>query len=185
MPRRTRPPGRPATPPEPQSLTNGRLFGGTPLGLLPAALREPRRPLLAILLGWAFAFLPSLLLSWASQTLLPGLAKPEFTASTPLPIFALVVFAPVVETLIMGSVLSVLLRVMPPAAGVVASAIGWGIAHSLMAPIWGLTIWWPFLIFSALFVVWRRQGWWLAAGLVASVHALHNLLPALYLATHA
>jgi len=155
------------------------------LSFLPKQIREPRRPALALAVSWLTTFLPSIGLAALIGLIAPDVAQPKFDITGPMAIFLLVVFAPVVETLIMGSVLSVLLRVMPPAAGVVASAIGWGIAHSLMAPIWGLTIWWPFLIFSALFVVWRRQGWWLAAGLVASVHALHNLLPALYLATHA
>ncbi len=161
---------------------SARLFDGPPLGWLPAALREPRRPALAIALGWALTFFPSIALSWASQALFPALARPHFAVDGPLALFLLVVFAPVTETLIMGGLLSLLLRFLPPAAAVIASAAAWGIAHSLAAPVWGLTIWWPFLIFSTLFVVWKQRGWWHAAALVASVHALQNLLPALVLA---
>ena len=65
-------------------------------------------------------------------------------------LFLLVVFAPVVETLIMGGVLLILLRLVSPAVAVILSSLGWGIAHSMGAPTWGLVIWWPFLIFSTL-----------------------------------
>ncbi|MBW3535943.1 MAG: hypothetical protein KY453_12140, partial [Gemmatimonadetes bacterium] len=93
-----------------------------------------------------------------------------------------VAFAPIVETLIMGVVLLVLLLFVPPAAAILVSAIGWGIAHSLVAPIWGFVIWWPFLVFSTLFVAWYRRSIALAFGIPMCAHALQNLLPALLLA---
>jgi hypothetical protein len=40
-------------------------------------------------------------------------------------------------------------------------------------------IWWPFLIFSTAFLVWRQRSVLGAFGLVSLLHALHNLLPAL------
>ena len=161
-----------------------RLFDSGLLRFIPAALREPRRPALAIGLGWALTFFPSIALSWASQALFPALAKPDFAVGGLLALFLLVIFSPVIETLIMGGVLSLLLRFLPPTGAVIVSAVGWGIAHSLVAPVWGLTIWWPFLIFSTLFVVWKQRGWLPAAALVACVHALQNLLPALVLVAH-
>ena len=51
------------------------------------------------------------------------------------------------------------------------------------APAWGLVIWWPFLIFSTLFVVWRQRGFFAGVGVAAATHALQNLGPALLLAT--
>ena len=149
-----------------------------PIGWLPRGLREPRRPLLAIARGWAFAFFPSLLLSTLAQQLFPTLAGPEFPMKGALALFMLVIFAPLGETLIMAGVLTLLLRVLPPVAAILVSAAGWGVAHSLQAPAWGLVIWWPFLIFSTLFVAWRPRGFWTAVGLVAAVHGLQNLLPA-------
>ena len=166
------------------SAAPARPFDTGPLRFLPAALREPRRPAVAIALGWALTFFPSIALSWGSQALFPALAKPEFPVGGAAALFLLVIFSPAIETLIMGGVLSLLLRFLSPTAAVIASALGWGIAHSLAAPVWGLTIWWPFLIFSTLFVVWRPLGWWHAAALVACVHALQNLLPALILIAH-
>lgn len=152
------------------------------LARLPAALREPRRPAVAILAGWALAFFPSLALSALTQVLLPQVERPEFTI-TGGTILLFVLFAPFVETLIMAAFIELMLRLkVPPAGAIIASAIGWGAAHSAMAPAWGLVIWWPFLIFSTLYVTWSKRS--IAAGvlLVTAVHGLQNLFPALLLA---
>ena len=159
-----------------------RLFDSGPLRFLPRALREPRRAWLAILIGVALTLSGSLLLSSAATLIAPDIAKPDFAIKGPVALVLLVLFAPVVETLIMAAVLSLLARIISPAAAVLVSALGWGIAHSLQAAVWGLVIWWPFLIFSALYMVWRQRG--AAAGLsvAATTHALQNLAPALFIA---
>ncbi|HYI42775.1 MAG TPA: CPBP family glutamic-type intramembrane protease [Sphingomicrobium sp.] len=94
-------------------------------------------------------------------------------------LFMLVVFAPFVETLIMGAILLLLLRFASPTVAVLISAIGWGAAHSAIAPMWGLVIWWPFLIFSTLFVTWRQRSLTMAFLMPTLAHALQNLVPAL------
>jgi hypothetical protein len=76
----------------------------------------------------------------------------------------------------------VLLRLFSPTVAILISAVGWGVAHSMAAPIWGLVIWWPFLIFSTLFVTWRERSLWLAFGIPMCVHALQNLIPATLIA---
>lgn len=159
-----------------------RYFDSGVLSLLPAPLREPRRAWLAIVTGWACAFFPSLLLSFAAQSLAPSLERPEFPMTGPMALFLLVVFAPFIETLIMAGGLAILTRIVPPTAAVLLSALGWGVAHSSMAPAWGLVIWWPFLVFSTLYLVWRERGFWPAVGVVAVTHGLQNLGPALLLA---
>lgn len=140
---------------------------------------------MAIGVGWLTAFPGSILFALLGGLLLPNAQPPEFHVSGGLAIFALVIFSPVVETLIMGSILLVLLRLVPPVVAIIASAIGWGIAHSLMAPAWGLVIWWPFLVFSTLFVTWRGRSIGLAFALPMCVHALQNLAPALLIASGA
>jgi membrane protease YdiL (CAAX protease family) len=95
--------------------------------------------------------------------------------------FLLVVFAPIVETLIMGAVLLLLERLFGFLPALLLSAIAWGLAHSLQAPAWGLVIWWPFLIFSLTFLVWRRRSLLLAFAMPAAVHGLQNLVPAVLL----
>jgi len=152
-----------------------------PVSLLPSQVREPRKLWLSIVVGWLTAFLPSLLIGALVTQLFPQSAQPQLPVSNWLGVFLMVVFAPVTETLIMAGVLAILLRLAPPTVAVVLSSIGWGIAHSMAAPAWGLVIWWPFFVFSTLFVAWRRRS--LAAALLvpASAHALQNLLPALLL----
>ena len=153
------------------------------LPFLPSALLEARRPALAIGLGALTAVLPSLMLAALVQWLLPQGEGPDFAMSGAAAIVGLVIFAPVVETLIMGAALLIFLRFMPATAAIIVSAAGWAVAHSLAAPVWGLIVWWPFLIFSTLFVVWRGYSLAAAFAVPASVHALQNLGPALILAS--
>jgi membrane protease YdiL (CAAX protease family) len=149
---------------------------------LPSALAEPRNSLRAIAVGWLLACPPSLLLAALVQQLLPQAEGPTFDVQGPAVVLMLVLFAPFVETLIMAAVLEVMLRLkIPPAAAIVLSAIGWGVAHSSAAPAWGLVIWWPFLIFSTLYVTWSKRSNWAAIGIVFAVHALQNLGPSLLL----
>ena len=146
-----------------------------------AALLEPRRPVRAVLVGWLVTTIPALLLSVLVSSLLPQTAGPEFPVNGITTLVLLVLFAPFVETLIMAAALEILLLLVPARIAVIASALGWGIAHSLAAPAWGLVIWWPFLIFSTLYVTWRGEGRVLAMAIVFAVHALNNLGPALLL----
>ena len=152
-----------------------------PLSFLPKAIREPRRPLVAIGVGWATAFLPSIALAALVGLFFPNASQPEFNVSPAMQFFLIVVLSPVVETLIMGSILLILLRFLSPTVAVVISAIGWGLFHSSFHPTWGLVIWWPFLIFSTLFVTWRSRSLAAAFAMPALVHALQNLPPTLAL----
>ena len=160
----------------------GRLLDDSFLRFLPAPLREPQRAWLSIATGWLLSILGSLALAALSRTVAPELPAPEFPMKGALALFLLVVFAPLLETLIMAGFLSLLLRFMPPAVAILVSAAGWGIAHSLQAVGWGLVIWWPFLIFSTLYVVWRQRGFWAGVGVAATTHALQNLGPGLVVA---
>jgi hypothetical protein len=153
------------------------------LKFLPAPLREPRRAWLAILLGWVLSIAGSLALASLSQWIAPNQPKldiPNLPAW--MLMFSFVIFAPVVETLIMAGFLSLFLRFMPPAWAILLSVVGWAAAHSVQVAGWGLVIWWPFLIFSTLFVVWRQRSWWAGVGVAATTHMLQNLGPGLALA---
>ncbi len=154
----------------------------SPLRFLPSAIRTPEHPLRAILFGWLTAFPVSMVFALLAAAILPGAKPPEFHVTGAMALFGMVVFSPVVETLVMGAVLLVLLRFLQPTIAILASAIGWGIVHSLIAPVWGLTIWWPFLVFSTLFVTWRERSLPLAFALPICTHALQNLIPSLLVA---
>nr|WP_314444816.1 CPBP family glutamic-type intramembrane protease [uncultured Sphingomonas sp.] len=151
------------------------------LAFLPRALFTPQQPGRYVAVAWACAFLPSLLLSALASQLLPD-AAPAFPVVDPrLLLFLLVIFAPVIETLIMGTVLLILQRIVGFVPAVIISAVGWGVAHSLQAAAWGLVIWWPFLIFSITFLTWQRRSLALAFAMPMIVHGLQNLGPALLL----
>lgn len=150
-----------------------------PVSFLPKPLLEPRRPLIAILVGWMTALIPSILLGLAVGRLLPQLEQPKIEIPGVFELSLFVIVAPVVETLIMAGVLALLLKFLQPTGAVIVSAIGWGIAHSLMAPAWGLVVWWLFLVFSVLYVTWRQRSLLAALAVPAATHALQNLLPSL------
>jgi membrane protease YdiL (CAAX protease family) len=134
--------------------------------------------------AWLLSITGSLGLAALIRIVAPDLPTPQLPDLPPaVLLFLLVVFAPVVETLIMAAVLELLLRLrVTPAVAVLLSTAGWALAHSLQAAAWGLAIWWPFLIFSTLYVVWRQRSF--AAGIAVPIaaHALQNLLPGLLIA---
>jgi len=160
---------------------SGADFWQAPVTLLPAAIRSPQSTLAAVLVGYVTAFVPSIALAALVSLLLPDAAQPEFGPGSPVQFLLIAGFAPLLETLIMGVVLSLLLRIASPTVAVLLSAGGWGLAHSAMAPAWGLVIWWPFLVFSVLFVAWRQRSWAAGFGVAAATHALQNVGPALAL----
>ncbi len=131
--------------------------------------------------GWASAFLVAIPLGALVTLIFSDGAQPKLQAGTWLGVAIIVLFAPILETLIMGGALLILLRFVSPTVAVVVSALGWALAHSAAAPAWGLVIWWPFVIFSTLFVTWRQRSLGAAFLVPAVTHALHNLLPALLL----
>jgi len=153
-----------------------------PLNWLPRAIRQPDNVVQALAVTWLTTFPLSIVLALLIGLVAPDVPQPQFNMSGALAIFLLAVFAPVVETLIMGAALLVLLRLFSPTVAILVSALGWGIAHSLQAPTWGLVIWWPFLVFSTLFVTWRQRSLGLAFAIPMVVHALQNLLPSLLVA---
>jgi membrane protease YdiL (CAAX protease family) len=160
-----------------------RLLDDSFLRFLPAPLREPRRAWLAIPLAWVLSFLGSLALAAMVRWISPNAETVEIP---PLPAWAIIlglaVVSPVVESILMGLGLKLLLSRMAAGPAILVSAIFWGMVHSLQVPVWGLAIWWPFLIFSTLFVVWRQRGFWVGVGVASAAHFLQNLGPSLAIA---
>ena len=161
---------------------DGTHWAGPPLNWLPRPLLEPRNLPASIALGWLLTFPVSIALAWVIHIVAPNAQGPEFPVTGPLAVFLLVVVSPAIETLLMAGALALLLRFMPPRWAVIASALGWGAAHSIAAPMWGLIIWWPFLIFSTLYVTWRQRSLGLALAVPMITHALQNLPSAIFIA---
>jgi hypothetical protein len=135
-------------------------------------------------LGWAL--LADLPVTVAIGFLLNGLTGttwPEFPAdSLPRILVAMCVVAPLLETAGLAVIIWILQRVgLRPALVPLVAALVCAALHSLVKPLWGLEIFWAFLIFSLCYVTWARKSVWSALGLTALLHALHNLLPLLAL----
>jgi len=174
-----------ATPPDAGTaqLSPAWAAGRGPLAFLPLLLFRDRRAWLAIPVAWALTFAGSLLLGWTIARLVPGGAGPDMgDAPAGVKFVGIALLSPVVETMLMAGILALLTRWLANWQAAVASAAIWGVLHSLMAPLWGAVIWWPFLIFSTLYLTWRPRGWWTAVAVAASVHALQNVGPAALIA---
>jgi len=133
------------------------------------------------LLAFPIAIVPSLALSvFAYATLralgvgVAHLKGPEVHA-TVLDAFGLVVFSPIIETLLLAGGLHILSyfsnRRTPVAA---ASAIAWGCLHALVGAIWFFGTVWSFFIFSCAYLAWRERGFAQAYTAAAVPHLLIN-----------
>lgn len=108
---------------------------------------------------------------------------PPIQVSSPADFAMIVILSPVVETLILSSILWALAyvtRFFIPRA--IMSAVIWGGIHSLIAPAWGLIVWWPFFIFACSFLAWRRKSWNHAFLVALCIHMIQNFFPAIVLA---
>jgi hypothetical protein len=96
--------------------------------------------------------------------------------------FGLCIRAPILETFAMGVIIWVLRRFMTRTEYIpwVTALICAGL-HSLAKPLWGIEIFWSFVIFSLCYVTWEKKSLAQAFCMTAVLHALHNLLPTLVL----
>jgi|GEM_PF-1481753 len=129
----------------------------------------------------AFSLIPSLILSFAlAQTgLLTEDTRPKFEGPPILVFLGMIILSPVIETLLMAAILwagSFLTGNKTRLA--VASAVIWGVLHSLAAPAWGITVAWPFFVFSCVYLGWRDRSVGRALLVAMALHAFHNVLPA-------
>ena len=145
------------------------------LRFLPGFLFDTAQPEVAyVLKAWLLTLLPSMAIAALVATAFEGAPAPDFGGTGPVVFAMLVLFAPVVETFLMVPPILILNRFFGRAPAVIGSAVLWGILHSLAVPTWGLVIWWPFLIFSAIIVAWRERDLAKAMVLVIAVHAMQN-----------
>lgn len=159
-----------------------RLFDDSFLRFLPAPVREPRRAWLVLPLCLVLTFAGASAIALLLDAVLPKLTQPDFGAFFGrglLTVFALAVATPLVETLILAATCSILLRFVRPELAILISSFGWAIAHSYQAPVWGLVIFWPFVIFSTLYVVWKQRSLGLGILMPFAAHFLHNLYPSI------
>ncbi len=154
-----------------------RLFDDSFLRFLPSPLREASSAWKTLAAVPLLTMPVSLVLAYLVAVYLPFLKGPDFPKCHWLgDLFSIVVLSPVVETLLMAAILWVFLKYLSQAHAIVASAVTWGLLHSLAASAWGLVVWWPFIIFSTIYLVWKQRGFWVGASMAASAHLIHNFI---------
>lgn len=135
-----------------------------------------------VLKAWLFAFVPSILIA-AALSLAGGggeeTGQQIVEGQTPLVFaFGALLLSPWVETLLMIPILALYRRFIPrPVFIALASALTWAIFHSLLVPFWGLTVCWPFFIFSIAFLEWEKKSLLRAVIVTALIHTCQNLVP--------
>jgi len=131
-----------------------------------------------VALAVACSLAGAMVLSAAATAAFPAVEGPEFQLRGWPFMIAVAVFAPLVETIILAATLEILRRLVRPWVAIALSAAGWGAAHSSATPMWGLVIWWPFVIFSLAYLVWRDRSLLAGAGIAFAVHAIQNAVAA-------
>src|SRR6266705_301091 len=132
----------------------------------------------ALLADLPVTFAVGLMLNWITGTTWP---QPSLE-NLPGLFFGLGVRAPLVETFAMAVIIWVLRRIvrrteyLPLVTALICAGL-----HSLAKPLWGIEIFWSFVIFSLCYVTWEKKSVLQAFWLTAILHALHNLLPLLFL----
>ncbi|HEX4736203.1 MAG TPA: hypothetical protein VH331_01445 [Allosphingosinicella sp.] len=145
------------------------------LGFLPDFLFDvDRRPERYILKAWLLALGPSILLSIVVNLIFHPQTQPDLRLHGIGDILLIVVASPVIETFILALVLAGLTRLFSAGPAAAASAVLWGLAHSSAAPVWGLVVWWPFLVMSIAWLTWLHAGFLRAIFVTVSIHALQN-----------
>jgi hypothetical protein len=148
------------------------------LGFLPRFLFSATEPIGYIVKAWLLVLLPTLALAAAVTYLIGDPAARPVELPEPMFILLVVGVAPFLETLLMLPPLWLLSRFAGPEWAVVGSALLWAGAHSLAEPVWGLVVWWAFLVLSAALLTWRERGLWIAVLLVTAIHTLQNIVAA-------
>ena len=139
-----------------------------------------------VLRMWLIGFIPSVILAvvLSATGVLTEESGPDLSGdlNPAVMFFAIVVLSPVLETLAMGVVLK-LLSLLTERRYILAatSCMVWAGLHSLASLPWGLTIAWPFFIFSCSYIAWRRRSWLHAACVTCAIHLLQNLPPGILL----
>jgi membrane protease YdiL (CAAX protease family) len=105
---------------------------------------------------------------------LAAIAAPDRSA-TAGEVFGAVVFAPIVETLLLAALLRALSALITQTLLIaLASAVVWGCLHALFGFLWFFGTAWSFFIFSCGYIAWRRISFRHAFIAAAVPHALIN-----------
>ena len=132
--------------------------------------------------AWPIALIPSVLLIVLATGLfalagvsLESIAPPAREVSI-LNFLGVVIFAPIVETLVLIGGIKILGNISRrPVVVAMMSALVWGLLHGSFGALWFFGTVWSFFVFSCAYLAWRCQSF--KAGFIAASvpHALVNL----------
>jgi hypothetical protein len=144
--------------------------------------RQDEPPLSYIVKGWLLALLPSLAMSWVVGLFASPTAEiPDIPVEGSISLLLLIVVGPLLETLILLPMVLGFRRLFGSGPAVLLGSLLWAIGHSLATPIWGLIVWWPFLLFSIAVLTWRDRGLFQTVAVVTTIHGLQNATAGLIL----
>jgi hypothetical protein len=146
-------------------------------------LLEPRPPLWRYcLLAFPLALIPSLTLSILAFAVAGALGaevehlKPPRHDATITTAFGFIIFAPVIETLLLAGGIFIIKKCTSRTLAIaVVSALAWGSLHAMVGLLWFFGTVWSFFVFSCAYLVWRKWGFGRAYLAAAVPHALINL----------
>ena len=135
-------------------------------------------------IGKAFLIsaIPSLALAWMLWLLFPDAESPSITYEgglMPLLILfvSIVIFGPLLETSIMRFFIFLIRKVTQKLWPITfLSAFIWAVLHSLSVPLWGVVAFWPFVVFTISFQVWREVSINHALLITSAIHGCHNFI---------
>lgn len=146
-------------------------------------LTQPRVPLWRYCLtAFVAAVVPSMILAGGVQALLAavgadvdGMGAPDRQVTVG-EFLGMVVFAPIVETVVQGLLLHILKALSERTLFVAtASALLWGAAHAAVGPLWFFGTVWSFFVLSCAYLAWLPRSAGSAFVAAAVPHGLINL----------
>lgn len=168
---------------ESQNLLPKATISEMPDILIFRSLRNTDQPVASyVWRAWLISSIPSLVIV---TIVVIALGLQPFRAREPeesliFEVFGIVLLSPWVETFLMWPIFAILKRftqnILRLALG---SALIWGAFHSLATPMWGLSAFWPFFVFSLCFLEWEKKSKAEAIIVTALVHMCQNAPPEL------
>jgi hypothetical protein len=167
------PPVAEAVPAEPKR-------GGVAIRLNSFLPRGRSKVVFALAMGCYSYALGSFISTWAYAAGLPRPRGRFYLQGNAPDVLGLLVISPLIESLMLVAVFELLRRVRSPDWVQVAASAAF-ISELHVWPWWphAVIVLPPFLIQSASYLYWRRRSWNEAFWVLVSIHALHNVIPAL------
>ena len=153
------------------------------LSIFTSLLNSRQNKILYIVKALAVSLVPAILIAYLLSFILPQ--PPVVLSESPglMSLVELGIVAPAIETLLMWPILTLIGRFVTKSILIAAiiSALAWSLFHGLFSLTWGLTIVWPFFVFSVSFLVWKKRSIWDALLVTFVIHSLQNQLAVYYM----